>query len=255
MLDELPGLAFGAVLVAARAGGAIMLLPGIGEPEVPPTVRLCLLLALVALLLPPLSPGLPALPEGVPELARLVATESLVGVFLGFPARVAVLALAQAGQVVALMIGLSSPLQTDVVFGGQGTATGRLFGLLAAVLVLNTGLYALPLGALAESYSVLPPGRGLPLGEGAEAVAGAVAVAESFGLALRLAAPLVLGAVLGQVALGLVARLAPNLQIYAVAGAGQILAGLLLLALVLPALVPVWFAAVQDAFLHLLEPR
>ncbi len=139
------------------------------------------------------------------------------------------------------------------MFGGQGTATGRLFGLLAAVLVFNTGLYALPLGALAESYAVLPPGRGLPLGEGAEAVAGAVA--ESFGLALRLAAPLVLAAVLGQVALGLVARLSPNLQIYAVAGAGQILAGLLLLALVLPALVPVWAAAVQDSFLHLLEPR
>ncbi len=253
MLEELPALAFGAVLVASRVGGALMLLPGIGEPEVPPTVKLCLLLALVALLLPPLSPGLPALPDGVPELARLVTTESLVGVFLGFLARVAVLSLAQAGQVAALMIGLSSPLQTDTVFGGQGTATGRLFGLLAAVLVFNTGLYALPLGALAESYSVLPPGQGLPLGEGAEAVAGAVAA--SFGLALRLAAPLVLAAVLGQVALGLVARLAPNLQIYAVAGAGQILAGLLLLALVLPALVPVWAAAVQDSFLHLLEPR
>ena len=164
--------------------------------------------------------------------------------FLGFLARVAVLALAQAGQVAALMIGLSSPLQTDAVFGGQATATGRLFGLLAAVLVFNSGLYALPLGALAESYAVLPPGEGLPLDKGAEAVAGAVAA--SVGLALRLAAPLVLGAMLAQVAMGLVARLAPNLQVYAVAGAGQILAGLLLLALVLPALLPVWAASVQD---------
>ncbi len=248
MGEELPALAFGAVLVAARVGGAVMLLPGLGEPEVPPTVRLCLLLALVALLMPPLSPGLPALPAGVPELARLVATESLVGVFLGFLARAVMLAMAQAGQAAALMVGLSSPLQTDAVFGGQATATGRLFGLLAAALVLDTGLYALPLGALAESYSVLPPGEGLPLDRGAEAVVGAVAA--SFGLALRLAAPLVLGAVLGQVALGLVARLAPNLQVFAVAGAGQILAGLLLLALALPAVATVWASAAQDAFLH-----
>jgi flagellar biosynthesis protein FliR len=253
MGDELPALAFGAVLVAARVGGAVMLLPGLGEPEVPPTVRLCLLLALVALLMPPLAPGLPALPAGVPELARLVATESLIGVFLGLLARAAVLAMAQAGQVAALMIGLSSPLQTDAVFGGQTTATGRLFGLLAAVLVFNTGLYALPLGALAESYSVLPPGEGLPLDRGAEAVVGAVAA--SLGLALRLAAPLVLGAMLGQIALGLVARLAPNLQVFAVASAGQILAGLLLLALALPAVVPVWASAVQDAFLHPAELR
>jgi flagellar biosynthetic protein FliR len=253
MLEDLPALAFGAVLVAARVGGALMLLPGLGEPEVPPTVRLCLLLALVALLLPPLSPSLPALPAAVPELARLVATETLIGVFLGFLARVATLAMAQAGQVAALMIGLSSPFQTDAVFGGQATATGRLFGLLAAVVVLNTGLYALPLGALAESYAVLPPGEGLPLDKGAEAVAGAVA--SSMALALRLAAPLVLGALLAQVALGLVARLAPNLQIYAVAGAGQILAGLLLLALTLPAVVPVWMAAVQETLLHPTELR
>lgn len=119
MGEELPALAFGAVLVAARVGGALMLLPGLGEPEVPPTVRLCLLLALVALLMPALSPSLPALPAAVPELARLVATETLVGVFLGFLVRVAMLAMAQAGQVAALMIGLSSPLQTDAVFGGQ----------------------------------------------------------------------------------------------------------------------------------------
>ena len=94
MGDELPALAFGAVLVAARVGGAVMLLPGLGEPEVPPTVRLCLLLALVALLMPRLSPGLPALPAAMPELARLVAMESLIGFSLGFLARVAVLALA-----------------------------------------------------------------------------------------------------------------------------------------------------------------
>jgi flagellar biosynthetic protein FliR len=93
----------------------------------------------------------------------------------------------------------------------------------------------------------------LPVDAGAEAVAGAVAA--SVGLALRLAAPLVLGAMLGQVALGLVARLAPNLQIYAVASAGQILAGLLLMALILPTVVPIWAAAMGEAFLHPTEPR
>lgn len=251
--EGLPDLAFGAALVAARVGCAVMILPGIGEAEVPPTVKLCILVALVALLLPPLSPALPALPEAVPELARLVVAECAVGLCLGFAARAAFLAMAQAGQVAALMIGLSSPLQADAVFGGQATATGRLFGLLATVLVLDTGLYALPLGALVDSYAALPPGDGLPLDGGAEAAVGAVAA--GFDLALRLAAPLVLGAMLGQAALGLVARLAPQLQVYAVAGAGQILAGLLLLALVLPALVPAWLAAMQETLPHPMGAR
>ena len=47
MIETLPDLAFQAVLVLARIGGAVMLLPGLGAPEVPATIRLALVLALV----------------------------------------------------------------------------------------------------------------------------------------------------------------------------------------------------------------
>ncbi|WP_309139556.1 flagellar biosynthetic protein FliR [Siccirubricoccus sp. G192] len=246
---ELPLLAFHAALVFARVGGAMLLLPGLGEADVPATIRLSLVLALVALLLPGLSPALPPVPGTVPELLRLVLIETGIGLWLGLLARLLALAMAQAGQMAALMIGLASPLQTDPLLGAQSTATGRLFGLLAAALVLGSGLYALPLRALAGSYALLPPGGDLPLGAGAESVA--LGVAESFGLALRLAAPLVLAAVLGQLALGLLARLAPQVQIFAVAAPGQLLAGLLLLVLVLPALLSTWATATREGFLAL----
>lgn len=247
--SALPLLAFHAVLLLARIGGAVMLLPGLGEADVPVTVRLALALALVALLLPVLSPNLPALPAAPAALLRLVLLETVAGLWLGLLARLLALALMQAGQVAALMVGLASPLQTDPLLGAQSTATGRLFGLLAAVLVLGSGLHALPLRALAESYAVLPPGGPLPLGSTAEAVA--QAVADSLGLALRLAAPLVLAAVLGHLALGLLARLAPRVQVYAVAVPAQILAGLLLLVLLLPAVLGLWLEAMREGLLHL----
>lgn len=249
ILADLPGLAFHAVLLLCRIGSAVMLLPGLGEQEVPPTIRLALVVALVALLLPGLSPALPPLATSTPDLLRLVLTETAVGLWLGLLARLLSLALAQAGQVVALMIGLASPLQTDPTLGAATTATGQLFGLLGAVLVLGSGLYALPLRAVVESYALLPPGQGLPLSASAEQVV--QAVAESFGLALRLAAPLVLAAMLGQFALGLLARLAPQVQVYAVAVPGQILAGLLRLALLLPALLAAFAEALRDGFLRL----
>jgi flagellar biosynthetic protein FliR len=238
MLEALPGLAFGAMLLVARLGGAMLLLPGLGEQDVPAGIRLALLLALVAVLLPGLAPGLPPLPAELPELLRLMLTEMVVGLWLGMLARLVALALGQAGQVVGLMVGLASPLQTDPVLGAQSLATGRLFALLAAVLVLSTGLYALPLQALADSYSALPPGAPLPLGRGAEAVA--QAVAESLALALRLAGPLVLAAMLGNLGLGLLARVAPKVQVFTMAAPGQILVGLLLLRLMLPAMMAVW---------------
>ena len=244
MPEALPALAFHGVLLVARLGGAVLLLPGLGEQDVPPSIRLALLLALVALLLPGLAPSLPAMPEAVPALLRLILLETAIGLWLGLLARLVALALAQAGQLVALMTGLASPLQTDPILGAQSTATGRLFSLLAATLVLSTGLYALPLRALAESYAVLPPGGSPGFGRSAESVA--QAVADSMALALRLAAPLVLGAVLGNFALGLLARVAPQVQVFTIAAPGQIIAGLLLLGLLLPALIAVWLASAGE---------
>ncbi|SDC78098.1 flagellar biosynthetic protein FliR [Belnapia rosea] len=241
MPEALPDFAFHAVLLVARLGGAVLLLPGLGEQDIPASIRLALLLALVAVLLPGLAPHLPGLPAELPELLRLILMETAIGLWLGLLARLVSLALGQAGQMVGLMVGLASPLQADPVLGAQATATGRLFTLLAAVLVLSGGLYALPLRALAESYQSLPPGAPLVLDRGAESVA--QAVADSLSLALRLASPLVLASVLGNVALGLLARLAPQVQVFTMAAPGQILGGLLLLGLLLPAMIAVWLAA------------
>lgn len=243
ILDGLPALAFHAVLVLARVGGAVMLLPGLGEAEVPASVRLGLVLALVVLLLPVVSPGLPPLPEAVPELLRLVALETAIGLWIGLLARLVTLALAQAGQVAGLMLGLASPLQGDLLLGAQAVALARFFALLAAVVLLGSGLYAVPLRALAESYAALPPGAPLPAGAAAEGVA--AAAAESLGLALRLA-------VLGNLALALLSRVAPHVQVFVVAAPAQIVAGLLLLALLLPALLETWAEGVAEGFARLL---
>jgi flagellar biosynthetic protein FliR len=232
--DLLPGadlaaLAFQAVLAFARIGAAVMLLPGLGEAEVPANIRLALGLALLAALFPVLLPALPVAPEAPAEALRLVSLEVLAGIWIGGLARIALLAFAMAGQAVAALIGLTSMLVPDPALGGSGTALGRLFGLAAVVLVLSTGLFALPLRALAESYAVLPAGAPFPAGAGAEAWVAAGAA--SLDLALRLAAPFVIGAVVLNVALGLLARLAPQVPTFFVAIPGQILAGLALLGL------------------------
>jgi len=248
LLASLPALAFQAALLFCRLGAAVMLLPGLGEQEIPATLRLALGVVLVPLLLPVLGPALPAAPEAVGEALRLIATEILVGLWIGTLARFIAMALAQAGQIIATMIGLTSPLQGDLELGAQATVLGRALGAATAVLILSTGLYAIPLGALVHSYAVLPAGA--PLG-GAVAESAARAAGESLDLALRLAAPFVLGAILFNVALGLVSRLAPQVQIFVVAAPAQILAGTGLLMLLLPVMIAVWQAASQDLFLAL----
>ncbi|MBR0649321.1 flagellar biosynthetic protein FliR [Roseomonas terrae] len=249
LLAELPALAFHAALLFARLGAAAMLLPGLGEQEVPAPIRLGLGLGLVVLLLPALAAGLPAAPDDAGQAVRLIGLEVVVGLWLGGLARLVTLAMAMAGQAVALLLGLAQALVPDPELGGLGTATGRLFSLAAAVLVLASGLYAIPLRALVESYALLPVGEPFPAGAGAEAMA--VAASDSLALALRLAAPFVLAAVVINVALGLLTRIAPQVQVYFIAVPGQVLAGLALLALILPALLGAFGEAAREAFLSL----
>ncbi len=242
MLAALPGWAFAFVLVLCRCGAAVLLLPGLGEAEPPATLRAGLALALVALVLP--GVGVIAPPDDW-RAAGMVAAELLCGGALGWLARCIALALPMAGQVISFMLGLSSVITPDPALG-QSSAVMRLFSLAAPVLVLGTGLWALPVAALAGSYALVPPGHLLPAADSAEAAAGAVA--EAFGLGLRLASPLVIASVVWQAALGLLSRLIPQLQVYFAAIPGQIVGGLALLALLATGIVETWAAAARDGF-------
>jgi flagellar biosynthetic protein FliR len=159
------------------------------------------------------------------------------------------MAMAVAGQMIALLLGLAQAMVPDPALGGLGTAPGRLLSLAAVVVVLSSGLYAIPLRALAESYTLLPPGEPFPAGAGAEAMA--AAAGDSLALSLRLAAPFVVAAIVINVALGLMARIAPQVQVYFVAIPGQVLLGLALLAAVMPALLGAFHESARAAFLAL----
>lgn len=246
LLAVLPALVVQAAMIFCRMGAAAMLLPGLGETEVPATIRLSLGVLLTSLMLPLLAPALPPPPEALGELLRMMALELLAGLWLGALARGLMLALAQAGQVMGSMIGLTSPLQGDPGLGAQSTALGRGFGFAATVLVLSTGLYVLPLGALVNSYAVLPAGAPFPSGAAADAVA--AMVTDSLSLALRLAAPFILAGVLFNAGMGLIARVAPQVQIFVVAAPAQIIAGLGLLLLLLPAILTLWHGAMMTGF-------
>ncbi len=237
------------MLVLARAGAAIMLLPGLGEAEPPAMVRAGLAAAIAILLLPTVTAQMPAPPETPLAAAGMIAAELAAGGLLGWLARLPSMALGAAGGVTSYMLGLSSVVQTDPALGGQSAALGRLFGLAAPVLILGSGLYALPLQALAGSYQVLLPGTLIPAGPAAESVT--QAMLSSFGLAIQLATPFILASVVFQAALGVLGRLVPKLQLASGAVPGQILGGLALLGLSGAALLTVWQDGVRQAWMQL----
>jgi flagellar biosynthetic protein FliR len=242
LLAALPAWAFSFMLVLCRCGSAVMLLPGLGEAEPPAALRAGLSIGLVVLILP--GVGVVQPPGPFPMLA-MVGAELLCGGVLGWLARCITLALPMAGQVISVMLGLTSIVAPDPVLG-QSSTIMRMFSLAAPVLVLGTGLWALPVAALAGSYTLVPMGHLLSVTDGVDAAVGAISTA--FGLSMRLAAPFVIASTVWQVALGLLSRLIPQLQIYFAAMPGQIIGGLALLAILATSLAEIWVETARESF-------
>ncbi len=237
-IARLPALAFIVVLLIARIGSACMVLPGFGEAELPMTVRAAVAVALVALVGPLIVPLMPPPPAGPWATAAMVGAEILTGLWIGWLARLLLLALPLAGQIIASVIGLANVLQPDAMLGGQVSALSRLFGLAAPTILFTSGLYLLPVEALVGSYRLVAPGAVLPAGDTAETVLRSITAC--FGLGLRLAAPFILASTVWHVALGVLGRLVPNLHVFFLSAPGQIFGGLLLLAVLSAALMATW---------------
>jgi flagellar biosynthetic protein FliR len=139
------------LLALARIGGAVMLLPGIGEAVVPQMLRAGFAAFLTALLLPVLPiPDFAAQGAALSPIL-LLAHELAIGIWLGIMARLFVLALPIAGQIISYQIGLSSVITPDLELGAESTLLSSVFGMFATTLILVTGLYAMPLQALVAS--------------------------------------------------------------------------------------------------------
>ncbi|MDR3523165.1 MAG: flagellar biosynthetic protein FliR [Acetobacteraceae bacterium] len=244
LLADLPQWGFAALLLLARLGAAMMLLPGFGEAETPATIRLGSALALVVLLFPLLSPLVPPMPAAPLELAGMLVREVAVGLWFGWLVRLVLLALPMAGQIIAGAVGMTNVIQPDAFLGAGSAALSRMLGLAAPLLLLITGLWSTPLTALSGLYALLPPGHAFPVGDGAQATIQAVGL--SFALALRLATPFLLAGLVYHTALALIGRLVPHLQLHFAAAPGQLLGGVALLGLLAPPLLDAWIGSARN---------
>src|SRR3954454_2811479 len=117
-LANLSGSLLICLLVFARVGAMVMLLPGIGEAGVPPRVRLALALAISFAMVPVVAHtyGNQA-PQNVFALAILIVKEITVGVLIGGMSRIIMGALSTAGYLVATQTGLGYAQTVDPEMG------------------------------------------------------------------------------------------------------------------------------------------
>ena len=247
----LPAYGAAFILMFARIGTMIMLLPGLGEMSVPVRVRLTIALVLTFVLFPLHRAGYAIDLRSPGPVIVALGQELAVGVVLGLTARLTISALQVAGSVIAQQLGLGFVTAVDPTQGQQGLILGNFLTLLGVTLIFATDLHHLVIAALNDSYALFAPGE-MPLsGDVAKHVTQVIATA--FRIGIQLSAPFLVFGLLFNLGLGVLSRLMPQMQVYFVAVPLSIMIGFLILLIVVGAMMASFLGYVGGV-LHELAP-
>jgi len=233
-ISMLPALAAAFMLVFARVGTMVMLLPGFGENNLPVQLRLGIALGLTLILLPLHRADYHVDLTSMAATLLLLVHEIVIGLVLGATARVTISALEVAGSIVAQQVGLGFVTAIDPTQGQQGALIGNFLTILGLTLLFATDTHHLVIAALNDSYSIFDPGQLLPSGDVASLATTAFATA--FKIGIQLSAPFLVFGLVFNLGLGLLARLMPQMQVYFIGVPLSILAGFLILVAVIGAM-------------------
>lgn len=240
------------LLIFARIGALVMLLPALGEQQIPTNVRLAFALSLSVVFFP-FTSG--ALPQGVSTgtLAELVTSlvgEILIGAAFGLLTRILISSTQIAGAAIAANIGLGFSQTVDPTMGQQGAIIGSFLAVTGMTLIFVTNLHHLAIAGIADSYKMFPPGEMVPTEDLKDAAV--MVVADSFRVGVQLAAPFVVFALVFNLGLGVLAKLMPQLQVFFIAMPVSIGVGLILLSLLVATMMNWYLGHLESGFMRLI---
>src|ERR1700724_3928794 len=186
-ISLLPALAAAFMLVFARVGAMVMLLPGLGESNIPVRIKLAIAVLLTLIILPLHRPAYTIDMQSVTSLVILMLHEIIIGIVLGATAQVAMSALQVAGSVIAQQLGLGFVTAVDPTQGQQGVVIGNFLTMLGVTLLFATDSHHLVIAALTDSYAIFAPGELMSSGDVAALATSAFAAA--FKIGMQLSAP------------------------------------------------------------------
>ena len=230
-ISLLPALAAAFMLVFARIGAMVMLLPGLGESNIPVRIKLGIALLLTLVILPLHRAAYHIDMQSINPLLVLIVHEIVIGIVLGATARVTLSALQVAGSVIAQQLGLGFVTAVDPTQGQQGVLVGNFLTMLGITLLFATDSHHLVIAALNDSYAIFAPGELMSSGDVAALATRAFAAA--FKIGMQLSAPFLVFGLVFNIGLGVLARLMPQMQVYFVGVPLSILSGFLIFAVVL----------------------
>jgi len=252
-LSFLPALGAAFLLVFARVGTMMMLMPGLtGEQNISARLRLTFALVLAAMLLPLHRNAFHIDTAALGPVLVMLIEEILIGVMLGLTARLTLVALEVAGSVIAQQLGLGFVTAVDPTQGEQGAILGNFLTLLGITLFFATDMHHLVIAALNDSYNLFAPGELPSTGDAAALITRIFAGA--FRIGIQLSAPFLVFGLLFNLGLGVLSRLMPQMQVFFIGLPLSIMLGLVLLLLVIGAMMGTFVGYLEGVLGALARP-
>lgn len=235
-------------LVFARLGAMFMFLPGFSARYVNRNARLAMALLLTLVITPVVASALPPMPAMASELVYLVMHEVVVGIFIAMFAQVLMSALTVAGTSIGRDAGLMNAMVFDPVTESQGAVVISFLTIIALVLLFALDIHHLMIEALIISYLLFPPaGDTFILSDVVRVLTQGLDGA--FMIGLQIAAPFLVFNLVFQIGMGILSRLSPQMNVFFIGLPLQILFGLGVLAVALPAMMLVFMRFFEQSFM------
>lgn len=216
-----------------RVSALLLATPLFGARTLPVRVRVLLAFAL-ALLVAPLAPAHSAIDPLSAEGLVVAAQQVAIGVAMGFVFTMVFSAFAQAGEYIALGMGLGFASINDPQNGLRIPVVSQYYVVAATLVFLSFDGHLIVIDALVRSFQTLPVGLD---GVGPDSLYRiAQWGSQMYASAILVSLPAITSLLLVNLGFGVITRSAPQLNIFAVGFPIMILVGLAVMFLTFPAL-------------------
>lgn len=213
------------LLILARVASFVFIAPFFSLSNTPTRVRLAMSIFIAALLYQVLTPVEYELFDTELDYAVLVMKETIAGLLIGFGSNICMAILNFAGAIADMETGLSMVTLMDPNTRQQTSFTGVLYQYAFSMMLIASGMYRYLLGAIADSFILIPVGGAVFRSEAMLAT-----IVQFLGdyviIGFRIVLPIFCVILILNAVLGIMAKVSPQMNMFAVGMQLKVLVGL-----------------------------
>jgi flagellar biosynthetic protein FliR len=226
-------------IVFLRISAMLVMIPVMGERSVPLRVKAGLAMLIALLVYPAIRLNMPQLRADAEIIAVALAMtgEVMIGLIIGFAARMIFAGIRFAGDMIGIQMGLSIVNVIDPVSSAQVSIMAEFQYLFAVLVYLAVDGHHMFISAICDSYRFVTPFAYHFSPSLMQSIL--LFSKEIFVTAVKISAPVMAVLLFSNVALGVVARTVPQINVFIVGMPLQVATGLIIIGLTIPLFVSV----------------